>query len=507
MTIFIASLFRVICTIFLYKKLLEKSNQQIQYKSFHVIHLIVMFIISSITHMYFKFTYLIIYIFLFYFSTLVVYKVKYDLNFLLATLSFSIYHSIQFIISLLVTLVSVPFYYYNNFTPPDEYSFLFTGILTTFTINKLSKSKRLKGNLTFLTNKQFILSGITVGWLILAVKIVDRVHVLAQTYSTNTLLASIISLALFLLAFLLFAWWRRQITKSYIEKLRKLELQSLYDEIDEKDKKIQKLAEDNESLARIIHKDNKLIPAMESAVLDFLQDETFINSEKLKIHGQQLAIQLRTMSQERKGILNNYQTQDTTLIQTGNVSVDTMLAYMQKKAHANNIRFEFKHTQEALNKLLEQVSENDLSHLLSDLLENAIIAIGNREDSKIQVTFGQLQKESYISVADTGIPFEIDTLHQFGIHKHTTHEDTGGNGIGLMDIWLFKKKYRASIQIQEYQLHKSNFTKKITLSLNRRNHYVVQSYRHMDIINTQTRGDLYVIPSENNIKIGGMTND
>ena len=68
-----------------------------------------------------------------------------------------------------------------------------------------------------------------------------------------------------------YCWWRFRITRDYREKLRQAELKALQNELIEKDNRIRELEENNDSLAKIIHKDNKLIPAMELAVCEYLE--------------------------------------------------------------------------------------------------------------------------------------------------------------------------------------------------------------------------------------------
>ena len=344
-------------------------------------------------------------------------------------------------------------------------------------------------------------------FIISIIKILDTYTIKKKLYSSRTTLAALLPLATILLALLLFTWWQKQITKSYIEKLRKLEVQSLYDELEEKERQIKKLIADNESLSRIIHKDNKLIPAMENAVLNYLSADNFHNPDKMKQYGLELSEKLQDMTRDRQGILDSYDHESHQLRLTGHVSLDAILVYMQKKADANHILLECKHTPDTIDYLLSKISEDDLTHLLSDLMENAIISMKGQENGRLQITFGKLQKEAYISIADSGINFDISTLHSFGLQPHTTHKDSGGSGIGLMDIWKIKRKYRATIQIQEYEKNTTNFTKRILFSFNAKNHYVIQSFRHMEISNTQTRGDLYVIPAETKEKNEGKKHE
>jgi C4-dicarboxylate-specific signal transduction histidine kinase len=206
------------------------------------------------------------------------------------------------------------------------------------------------------------------------------------------------------------------------------------------------------------------------------------------------------MTRERQEALTSYENKHHKLHLTGHVGLDAILVYMKQKAETNHTVLECRHTQESIDYMLTKISEDDLTHLLSDLIENAIIALSGTKNGRLQITFGKLQKEAYLSIADNGIPFELETLHSFGRTPHTTHADSGGSGIGLMDIWRIKRKYRATIQIQEYQPGTTSFSKRILFSFNSKNHYVIQSFRHTELINTQTRGDLYVIPAETNEK-------
>jgi len=489
MNIILSNLFRTICITFIYNKILStKSISAVKFThSFPIFSLYILCchcIHQHLTEYYSAFS-----LILFVICTLFIYKVKLELSFIISIISFAIFYFVNNTCTFIIIILCTPLYYMNSELPPPL-QIVFAGLLTYVALYLIFKNHLLKSTLKYVTNKKFIHFGITIGLIILFIKFIDYHNMFSFSQGGG------LPLATFLLLFLLFTWWRKQITKSYIEKLRKLELHSLYDELAEKEAQIEKLTRDNESLSRIVHKDNKLIPAMEYAVTDFLSHSDFNNPDLLREHGDHLTQHLRDMTQDRRGILESYEHQNNKLKLSGHVSLDAILVYMQKKAEENHIFFEWKYSDEILEFLLTKISENDLSHLLSDLLENAIISMKENKTGRLQVVFGKLQKEAYIAVADTGSDFELSTLHSFGLKSNSTHEEDGGTGIGLMDIWTLKKKYRATIQIQEYEKNINNFSKKILFSFNTKNHYVIQSYRHAEISNTQTRGDLYVIPME-----------
>lgn len=488
---------------YLYPKLLPQQYKRQNHCLHLCLNFVILFITDNIFHTYASSYQFLFFMLIFYFCVLITYKVKYEIAFIISILSHAIFYALNNLCTLFVIFVSSPLYYKNHMIS-YEYMIILSSILSFISIYFIFKIKRFKSGMNFITKTKYSDTGLVIGFLILTFKNIDNFFFI-NTSSKNLFILLFLPLATFLLAFLLFSWWRRQVTKSYIDKLRQLEIQSLYDELAEKERLIKKLQEDNSSLSRIIHKDNKLIPAMEHAVTDFLLHNEFTDIAQMEIYGKDLSERLQNMSQDRKGILEAYEEKNHILHLTGNVSIDAILAYMHKRALANHISLECKHTKENVEYLLEKISEEDLSHLLSDLIENALNAMTGLSSGRIVVTFGKLQKEAYLSVADTGDAFSVETLHSFGLKPHTTHESTGGSGIGLMDIWKIKKKYKASIQIQEFDSTIGSLTKKIIFSFNSKNHYVIQSYRCSDIINTQTRSDLYVIPSDNTEINGGKS--
>lgn len=497
MIIIISSFFRILSSFYLYDKLLNQNNFSKRNCHKYILVCFVLVISSYLFQVYFPLLSVIMLTLLFIASETIIFHTKLELSIIVSTLSLALSYMTHTFSSLLLALCITPFIQNINDVSYPIYVFI-SGMLTFFLVHIPFLNKRFKKGMPFLTNKKVIHFGVIFSICIFFLRTLDQAELIPTKQFSN-----IIVLSTILLAFLLFTWWRRQIAKSYIEKLRKLELESLYEEIKEKEKLIEKLKADNDSLARIIHKDNKLIPAMENAVCEYLTGQSRLNSPDLVSYGQQLVDELRVMSQDRKGILETYRQQEKALLPTGHCNIDAQLAYMEKKAINNHITFTFRHTSEAVTALLNVIPEANLTHILADLLENAIIATKDSERRQIRVQFGIFEKESFISVSDSGKAFDIPTLHSLGLNPHTTHEDSGGSGIGWMDIWKLKKKYRASIQIQEYNQNKDSYTKKITLSFNSKNHYVIQSYRHMDLINTQTRSDLYVIPYDNSTQIGG----
>lgn len=276
---------------------------------------------------------------------------------------------------------------------------LLNGFLQYFMIHIPFQFKRMKKGMPFLYDLQLNNIGTCISLLILICYIAASI----SNTSDNNYLPFIIPLFLiFPCALLLISWWRAIITRNYRRKLQQFEMQKLKNELVQKEQEITRLLENNKALAQIIHRDNKLIPAMELAVNTFLQNQNALSPQQLKEQGLALAAHLQTMSQERKFNLTEYQT--------------------------------------------------------------------------------------------NGQPLSPEIFQDFGLKAHTTHAGNGGSGIGLMDIWKLKKKYRASLVITEYAPGTYSYTKQISLIFDAKKHYIIQTYRRRELGQIRFRDDLYIFP-------------
>lgn len=276
---------------------------------------------------------------------------------------------------------------------------LLNGFLQYFMIHIPFQFKRMKKGMPFLYDLQLNNIGTCISLLILICYITASI----SNTSDNNYLPFIIPLFLiFPCALLLISWWRAIITRNYRRKLQQFEMQKLKNELVQKEQEIARLLENNKALAQIIHRDNKLIPAMELAVNTFLQNQNTLSPHQLKEQGLALAAHLQTMSQERKFNLTEYQT--------------------------------------------------------------------------------------------NGQPLSPEIFQDFGLKAHTTHAGNGGSGIGLMDIWKLKKKYRASLVITKYVPGTYSYTKQISLIFDAKKHYIIQTYRRRELGQIRFRDDLYIFP-------------
>ena len=366
---------------------------------------------------------------------------------------------------------------------------LLNGFLQYFIIHIPFQFKRLKKGMPFLYELQLNNIGTCISLLILICYITASI---SNTTENNYLPFIIPLFLIFPCALLLISWWRAIITKNYRRKLQQFEMQKLKNELVQKEQEISRLLENNKALAQIIHRDNKLIPAMELAVNTFLQNQNTLSPQQLKEQGLALAAHLQTMSQERK--FTEYQTNGQPLASTGICAVDAVLQLMYQRALQEQIDYNLRITENIKTTALQSLSEEDFSHLLADLIENAFIAMSDVADKKILINLGRMGNHLSVEISDNGQPFSPEIFQDFGLKAHTTHAGNGGSGIGLMDIWKLKKKYRASLVITEYAPGTYSYTKQISLIFDAKKHYIIQTYRRRELGQIRFRDDLYIFP-------------
>lgn len=385
---------------------------------------------------------------------------------------------------LIMGLVILPIYKMSKY--PLNLFITLIGYTQSLLIHLLFKYKRFKNGMPFLFFSTFSNVGTLLGLLSIFIYIEVQNHrPSAYEIQSAYVLAILISL------YFLLHWWQSQLTKAYRKRLAQMELESLRTELEQKSILLKKLEAQNEEMGRLIHKDNKLIPAMEHAVSTYLTSD-FTDLALQQAQGEALLIDLKELSAARQGILSTFTPAATPKYETGIPSLDAILVYMYQKAQSNGIRFYATATQESLAKCPTKLTNEKLVHILSDLLENAIIATKSSSDKQIQLQIYLANGIFTIEIADTGLSFEPATLISFGLEKASTHLKDGGSGIGLLDIWKIKEEVKASIHIHEYETG-TPFSKKIFISFDNRNKYVIHTWRDKELAPLVNRGDLVLL--------------
>lgn len=381
---------------------------------------------------------------------------------------------ISFIILIPISYHLIPIF--NNVKIYDLLSIVISGIIQIFFTIYIFKIKRLRKGMPFLLNQKsndlLTFSGISM------------LIIISWIYLDNTpnIVVSILICLIIILGLLIIKFWKKRLANKYIEMNNERNLDNL-------NKEIIKLKEQNYRLSKIIHKDNKLIPAVELSVTELI---SLYKSGKIDIEkADALYNQLKSMSKDRKGILETYENQIK--LPTTNVpEIDDLLKYMQTKANKNNITFLLSVSCNLRFMTKEIISILDVNTIIADLIENSINALKETNKKNILLNFALINNNYTIEIFDSGDFFSNEVIYNYGIIPTTTHRDSGGTGIGLMTINELIKKYKASIEIDE-KINLEQYTKKISINFNNMSKYIIKTNRKDLIKYCSSRSDIEFI--------------
>lgn len=367
-------------------------------------------------------------------------------------------------------------------------------IMSVSFVNILFKIKRLKKGFIFMQSKEARWIGIIFSVIIMICRSFWAIiSEYISGYAGVTSLAIFFLLAINICTIGMHFWWRNHTIILYQQRLKERSIQELKAEIDERDKQIKNLSECNKYLSEVIHRDNKLIPAMYNAVSSFIYGSDKCADTETKIRGTHILSELDEIVQERKETILKIQRDHKSLPSTEMERIDNILNYMFIKASEKEIQFDFIIAGSVKNIAERVIPKQKLEAMLADLIENAIIAVSYNEYRKIQVTMGIVDDCYEINVQDSGIPFEIETLIDLGLKNTTTHADNGGSGIGYITIFNILGENNASLSIYEQAAEKYTFSKSIKVRFDGKSEFALYSYRAEKIRSLVKRNDMLVL--------------
>jgi len=251
--------------------------------------------------------------------------------------------------------------------------------------------------------------------------------------------------------------------------------------IAEKELLIRKLREDNDMMSSYIHRNNKRLPSFINSIVAYITSDREDSKSKESILNYIELIRQELVDITKYSLHGN----DNEHI-TDSPIINGLISIMMTRATKTGIEFNV----EQGSKYSQQqqiITSSDLQTLLADLIENAINAVGISKTKRISLFFGTDEKGYKICIADSGRPFEVETLISLGKKKTTTRKMEGGSGIGYMTIFEILRQYRASLLITELEAAQSGFTKSIKVLFDGKSEYVIKTYRAEKINKDYTR--------------------
>lgn len=375
-------------------------------------------------------------------------------------------------------------------------------ILQCLMCHMLLQSKKLRNNLPFLHNQILIRLSIYIGLFIVIISMFESTisseHSKTVTVLNVTYFLGIVMLLIFCM--LLYIWWNTMSHQAYLLKAKERENERLTNELEFYKANLQEYQQEHEKLARLIHRDNKLIPSLQYSVQELLLQAE--ESEDIKLVGlaKELSSQLEDEKCSRKLEIEHLLQKPENFPATKIIGVDQYLLYFYHECHKRNIQFTC-NLEADLSSIFstrdDLMTVKEFCTLLSDLLENAKIAISysNTSENYIHLFIGWTGEHLVMEISDSGIPFTKETLFHYGETKYTTHKKDGGSGIGIMETWKLLKKQQASLLIDESISLSKPFTKKIILTFdgcNRYELYPSPSRMETDLEYLSDRNDLKI---------------
>lgn len=366
-------------------------------------------------------------------------------------------------------LSDVAVYLMQSFLPnsdvvPRPVFAILIGVLQLILAFLLFRIPRLKHGFPFIVDYQYGDLGVYI-----SVAILVTASFLGLSEGTH-FVYMILAFSILVCGMILWLWWRSRITQKYLNKLKERDLTELNSIVSIQQEEIEQLKAQNEALSKLIHKDNKFLPALDLIVKEFLIDALREEKPDTRIaKTKQLIEQLDQLSEDRAGAVQSYELSHKKLPATGSTAVDAVLSYMLQRAIEAGIDFDLWTSGDAEN----PVPEEDFTTLLADLLENALITTRDSVRKRILVTIGMAKEGFSLSVFDSGGPFPTEVLENWGIRQITSHADSGGSGIGMMSTHELCRRYHASFVIEEFPPDML-YSKRVTICLDGRSQYRVR---------------------------------
>lgn len=301
---------------------------------------------------------------------------------------------------------------------------------------------------------------------------------LYYTENAKTTRPEIVILFILFCGLALTIWWRKHITNVYVQHVTERNTQILESANSILAKDYQNSESDRIRLASIVHRDNKIVPAM-------LETVETVAAESPGAKTDVLLKALREMSAERKGLLADCNARSNRP-QTGDGMLDGMLLFLQNSAQKRRVRFTFalRGDMQILDGRIERTQFNTI---FTDLGENAFIAAGENGNA-----FAEIDLEGdcpLIRFYDDGAHFAANVIAGLGKKRITTHRETGGSGIGMFTLFEILRKYNASFRLDE-KPDKLPYTKCITIAFDGLNECKIRTEREEIKALRKTREDI-----------------
>ncbi|MGL6199583.1 MAG: GHKL domain-containing protein [Lachnospiraceae bacterium] len=396
----------------------------------------------------------------------------------------------------IIAMISSAGFYLFGLDPLSALSYLLliSVIVECIFLFQLFRIKRLKNGMPFLTENTADRTG-----TIIAIVAVCIIATLINNDGASYIYILSFTLIIVFAAYIII-WWYKWLTKTYLKRKRDADYLALENTLKEKDEYIEKLKQQNSILGKLIHQDNKLIPAMEMAIIKLLKSQINNESTDITETAQKLLEDLKGLSNSRKGILSDIEIEVKRLPTTGISSLDSLFTYLSAKAARAKVAADLTVHGNLKYFIQTMINESDLNTLLAEIIDNSINSASQGTVKRILISIDLIENQYVFQIYDSGDYFKFDVLRYFGLKQITTRTDSGGSGIGLLNIYEIINKYKATIILDETLPSTGIYTKKTSVRFDQKNEYILKSNRNDKTGILSEREDLIVIKGDNTSK-------
>ena len=389
-------------------------------------------------------------------------KQKIGYSILLITIALAINYIILFLTTVLTFPINI-FYNIKN----DYINLMLIIIIYLILICLLFKIKKFKHGFLFL--KRNIENEYIEIWVLNISSIILFSSIIFN--SSNFQITRKLFIGFIIFSIIMFITIQKSLQLYYKQRLLVQDLEETKKELEDKKKEVKQLEQENLNFSKTSHS-----IAHKQKALEHKLNELALKNE--------IAEEI-----DVKNRLNNITKQiseepEIEIPKTNISEIDDMLNYMKSECIKNKIKFEVQLNGNIYQMINNHITKEELEILIADHVKNAIIAVkcSNNSNKSILVRIGKIDGQYSIYIYDSGIEFEINTLHKLGKIPSTTHKESGGTGMGFMNTFDTLKKHKASITINEYgKPAKDNYTKVIMIVFNKKDEFNIISYRQKEI--------------------------
>ena len=389
-------------------------------------------------------------------------KQKIGYSILLITIALAINYIILFLTTVLTFPINI-FYNIKN----DYINLMLIIIIYLILICLLFKIKKFKHGFLFL--KRNIENEYIEIWVLNISSIILFSSIIFN--SSNFQITRKLFIGFIIFSIIMFITIQKSLQLYYKQRVLVQDLEETKKELEDKKKEIKQLEQENLNFSKTSHS-----IAHKQKALEYKLNELALKNE--------IAEEI-----DVKNRLNNITKQiseepEIEIPKTNISEIDDMLNYMKSECIKNKIKFEVQLNGNIYQMINNHITKEELEILIADHVKNAIIAVNysNNSNRSILVRIGKIDGQYSIYIYDSGIEFEINTLHKLGKVPSTTHKESGGTGMGFMNTFDTLKKHKASITINEYgKPVKDNYTKVIMIVFNKKDEFNIISYRQKEI--------------------------